>query len=264
MIRHIARLAVLISLAAAPAGAEGLEGVTAQVVVLGEVHDNLAHHQLQAAAVAELAPRALVFEMLTEEQAGKVTPELRADLPALGKALGWAESGWPDFAMYAPIFAAAPEAQIFGAELPRGWARLVMATGVTNVFAIEAVRFGLTEPLEENQLAERLNLQMAAHCGALPLELLPDMVEVQRIRDALLAQAALQALDETGGPVVVITGNGHARTDWGMPIYIARVAPEVTVFSIGQSEDGQTPEGRFDKVIDAPGVEREDPCLAFQ
>ncbi len=264
MMRRFASLAALFSLVAGAVGAGVLDGVAADVVLLGEKHDNPAHHQMQAKAVAELAPRALVFEMLTEEQAGQVTPELRADLPDLGKALGWEAGGWPDFAMYAPIFAAAPEAQIFGAQLPRGWARLAMATGVTNVFAIEAVRFGLTEPLEESQLAERLNLQMAAHCGALPLELLPDMVDVQRIRDALLAQAALQALDETGGPVVVITGNGHARTDWGVPSYIARVAPDVSVFSIGQSEDGQAPEGRFDRVIDAPGVEREDPCLAFQ
>ena len=44
----------------------------ADVVLLGEVHDNPAHHAFQAEAVAYLAPRALVFEMLTPAQAALV------------------------------------------------------------------------------------------------------------------------------------------------------------------------------------------------
>ncbi|MEJ2019704.1 MAG: ChaN family lipoprotein, partial [Maritimibacter sp.] len=65
--------------AALPVWAGGLDGVAADVVVLGEQHDNPAHHLVQAEAVAELAPKALVFEMLTEAQAERAVPELRAD-----------------------------------------------------------------------------------------------------------------------------------------------------------------------------------------
>jgi uncharacterized iron-regulated protein len=79
-----------------------------------------------------------------------------------------------------------------------------------------------------------------------------------------LAQVALQALDETGGPVVVITGNGHARTDWGMPATLARARRDVKVVSVGQGEDDQAPTGRFDLVVMSPLVQREDPCLAFR
>ena len=49
-----------------------------------------------------------------------------------------------------------------------------------------------------------------------------------------------------------------------MPSYLARVAPEVTVVSLGQGEDGGVPDGGFDMVLDAPGVEREDPCAVFR
>ena len=89
------------------------------VHVLGEVHDNPTHHAEQARRVTEIVPAALVFEMLTEAQAARALPELRGDPTALEEALGWAESGWPDFTMYYPVFAAAPEARILGAP-PRG------------------------------------------------------------------------------------------------------------------------------------------------
>ena len=153
---------------------------------------------------------------------------------------------------------------VYGAAVPRDEARAAMQTGVTRTFGDEAGRYGLEDEIATVELADRLNLQMDAHCGALPLELLPQMVELQRLRDAMLARAALDALDETGGPVALITGNGHARKDWGVPSYLARVAPEDTVFVLGQGEDGGVPEGGVDMVLDAPAVERDDPCAVFE
>jgi len=41
----------------------------ADVALLGEIHDNPEHHVRQAEAIASLAPSAVVFEMLTPEQA---------------------------------------------------------------------------------------------------------------------------------------------------------------------------------------------------
>lgn len=237
---------------------------TAQVVLLGEVHDNPHHHARQAELVAGLKPAALVFEMLTPEQAARVTPERRGDTGALGEALGWAQGGWPDFAMYYPIFAAAPEAAIYGAAVPRAAARAAMKRGVAESFGEEAGLYGLDRPLEAGTQAEREAFQHAAHCEALPGEMLPVMVGLQRLRDATLAQAALRALDDTGGPVVVITGNGHARRDWGVPADLARVRPGLAVFALGQSEAGGAAEGVFDRVEQSPGVERDDPCAVFQ
>jgi uncharacterized iron-regulated protein len=254
---------VPLALAAAAATAGVLDGVQANIVVLGEIHDNPAHHRTEAAAVAALAPRALVFEMLDADQAAQVPAPL-PDAEKLADLLDWAQTDWPDFSMYYPIFAAAPQAKIYGAAVPRDAARAAMETGIAAAFGSGAGAYGLTEELGAEELAPRLNLQMEVHCGALPLELLPKMVDIQRLRDARLAEVALEAFDATGGPVAVITGNGHARTDWGVPSYIARVRPEVTVFSLGQSEDGVAPEGTFDRLADAPSVDREDPCAALR
>ena len=197
---------------------------SADVVVLGELHDNSHHHDRQARIVAQLAPTALVFEMLTG-------PQALANIPGGGSetletAFAWENSGWPDFSMYYPIFAAAPAARVFGAAVPRDAARKAMHDGVAFAFGIGAGSYGLTKPLNPDEQKAREALQMAAHCDVMPPEMLPAMVNIQRLRDAELAKMALRAFQLTGGPVVVITGNGHARLDWGMPVYLARVAPE--------------------------------------
>ncbi|MAE92156.1 MAG: hypothetical protein CMI67_21720 [Pelagibaca sp.] len=237
----------------------------AQVVFLGEVHDNPAHHARQAELVAEIRPVAVVFEMLTNEQAASIQPEYLADEAALADLLAWDESGWPDFSMYYPIFQAAGEAAIFGAAMPREEARRARNEPLDRVFGPSAGFYGLDEGLPPEQQAEREAMQMAAHCDALPADMLPVMVGIQRLRDARLAETALEALSMHGAPVVVITGNGHARTDWGAPALIAMAAPEVPVAALGQGEAGRdAPDGRFDLLEETEAVERDDPCAAFE
>ncbi len=232
----------------------------AQVVVLGEQHDNPDHHARQAAWVADIQPAALVFEMLTPPQAANAAFDW-TDQAELDAAVGWSDSAWPSFDMYFPIFAAAPDATIFGAGVLRETLREKLQDPIAE--QPEAARFGLDQPADPEEQAAREALQAIAHCGALPEDVLPMMVDAQRIRDMALADAALRALAQTGGPVVVITGNGHARTDWGMPALMQVAAPEVTVFSLGQGEDGNTVNGGFSLTLDAPAPARGDPCAAF-
>lgn len=242
-----------------------LSALSADVVILGEVHDNPVHHAHQAQAVAALAPAALVFEMLTPDQAALVTEANRGDAAALGAALGWEASGWPDFSMYHPIFTAAPRARIYGAALPREDVRRAVGEGAAAVLGADADRFGLTSPLPAAEQAAREADQMAAHCNAMPAEMMPGMVEAQRLRDASLARAAVQAMAETGGPVAVIAGSGHARRDWGIPAALAVAAPELSVLSVGQieAEGAAAPEQPFDLWLVTEPTPREDPCAAF-
>ncbi|MBZ8118231.1 ChaN family lipoprotein [Roseovarius sp. LXJ103] len=258
-------VALCAPLGAAAQMAEALSvAAGADVVILGEAHDNPDHHAVQAAFVAGIAPAAIVFEMLDAAQAGAITPDLLANEAALEATLGWEASGWPDFSMYYPIFEAAGDAAFYGAAVPRAKARASMSAGVVAAFGPEAGLYGLDSPLEAAEQETREAMQMAAHCDAMPVEMLPAMVDIQRLRDARLAQVAVTAMRETGGPVVVITGNGHARADWGVPVYIMRAAPELSVFTLAQGEDGRPPPGVFDAVLDAPAPDRPDPCLAFQ
>ncbi len=232
------------------------------VVILGEVHDNPQHHVNQARAVSALQPTALVFEMLTPEQASGM-PDDRSDGAAVAAALGWEAAGWPDFAMYHPIFTAAPDAAIFGADLSEEDVRSAVSNGAALVFGREADRFGLTTALSAADQVARQSELLAAHCNALPTDLLPGMVEVQRLRDATLARAIVAAVAVTGGPVAVITGTGHARRDQGIPAVLARAAPNLSVLSVGQVEGPARPVEPFDLWIVTQSPARGDPCAAF-
>jgi uncharacterized iron-regulated protein len=235
----------------------------ADVVILGETHDNPAHHANQARAVMAIQPTALVFEMLTPAQAAR-TPNDRGDADALARAYDWGATGWPDFAMYHPIFAAAPLARVFGADVARDDLARAMSDGAAAAFGMDAARFGLDAPLAAHDLTARLAEQATAHCDMLPADLLPGMVEAQRLRDAALARAALQAVVETGGPVAVITGSGHARNDTGVPALLRLAKPSLTVLSIGQIEGAPEGDVPFDLWIVTDGVAgRGDPCAAF-
>lgn len=233
----------------------------ADVVILGEVHDNPAHHINQAAAIPGIKPRAIVFEMLTPELAA-LDPEF-SDMDAMAQLYQWDARGWPDFAMYHPLFLAVPDVQVFGADTGDAAVGVALAEGAAKAFGDDAARYGLDDALPVQEQALRNAEQSDAHCGALPKELLAGMVEVQRLRDASLARAVVQAMAATGGPVVVITGSGHARKDRGVPAVLAMAAPELQVLSVGQVES-QVADAPFDYwvVTDAPA--RDDPCAAFE
>ncbi|WP_425091731.1 ChaN family lipoprotein [Tropicimonas sp. S265A] len=242
---------------------------SADVVILGELHDNPIHHENQARAVAAIMPKALVFEMLTPDQAAAATPEARSDAARLEAALRWSDGGWPAFSMYWPIFAAAPDAAVLGAALPRDLVRQSVMDGAVAVFeqtGNDPAQFGLDQPLPEAEQTAREEMQQEAHCNALPPQMLPGMVDAQRLRDAAFANAVARAVETYGTPVVLITGNGHARRDWGVPVYLSAVAPELSTYVLGQFEDAPDADyaEQFDAWIVSAPAEREDPCAVFR
>lgn len=234
----------------------------ADVVILGEVHDNPRHHLVQTEAVEVIEPSAVVWEMVTEEGAQRLAQKAASNPEELSKILRWVETGWPPLRMYYPIFEAS-EAPVYGAMVPRAAAQAAMERGAATALGADAARYGLNIPLAPEDQAVREAEQLAAHCDALPAEVLPQLVAIQRLRDAVLARAILNAMDETGGPVAVITGNGHARKDQGIPTFLRRLRPGLKVFVLGQAEDDVLT-GEFDAVINSPAAEREDPCKAFE
>ena len=229
------------------------------VLILGEFHDNPTHHAVQADAARIIAPTAIVFEMLTPAEAQSL-----ADVPREQSAMVAATEGfhWSNIADYADVLAASPV--IIGAALPREDMRASFQAGAAEVFGAEAETYGLTDPLAEEEQSIRELMQFDAHCAAMPLEMMGGMVEAQRLRDATFAQAVIAAHDTYGGPVLLITGNGHARLDWGVPAYLNRVRPDLAVTSVGQGERQEPPEGVFSWTLNgAQSPDRGDPCDAF-
>lgn len=242
----------------------------ADVYVVGEAHDNPTHHEGQAAVIAAVDPTAVVFEMLSPAQAAAWAPAMASDMAALDAGLGWREAGWPDPVIYAPVFKALGEAAVVGAAPDPAAVRRAVRGRATHVFDAAdggmAARYGLDRDLPEAEQAAREAEQQASHCGALPEGLLGGFVEAQRLRDAAFARAVVDAVEAHGPPVVLITGLGHARTDWGVPAVLGLAAPDLSVVSIGQLEGAAGPDAPpFDvvAVTDGPPGGRADPCEGF-
>ncbi|MFX0547175.1 ChaN family lipoprotein [Roseovarius sp. S1116L3] len=246
------RRALLLTCLAMPAMAQP----AADVVILGEVHDNPEAHLGQAEMLRALQPTAVVFEMLTAAEAE------RADADRSAIAAAWEASGWDDFEIYAPIFDALGAARIIGAAAPRAQVRAVYTDGPAALFGEVAPIYRLDAPLPDDQQAQRETEQFEAHCEAMPIEAMVGMVAVQRYRDAVFARAALEALEIYGAPVAVIAGNGHARTDWGIPAMIALAAPGVRTHAIGFVE--KETDMPFDETLTVPVADRDDPCKSLK
>ncbi len=269
------RYLIVLVFAPLPAVAQQMSGedwsgfAKADVVVIGEVHDNPHHHLNQALGVAALDPGAIVFEMLTPELAGRIGAENRNAPDVLAETLEWEERGWPDFSMYFPIFAAAPQAAIFGGGLPNEDVRRATTDGAAAVFGASAAIFELDQDYGDAVQQELQAEQQVAHCNALPPASLPGMVEAQRLRDAALARGTLAAVYESraraaSSPVVVITGNGHARSNLGVPSLLKMLPDGLTVVSVGQFEIDAPKNPNFDYWMVTEASDRPDPCLAFK
>ncbi len=234
------------------------EALTADIVVLGELHNYDAHHETQEVFLRAIAPKAVVYEMLRPEEAAQLEDVERSEAEIRKAASTF---HWSNITDYAGLLTLSPE--IIGAARAPDEVRRAFSEGAAPVFGSLSATYGLTDALSEEEQSLREQLQFTAHCEAMPLEMMGGMVEAQRFRDAAFARTALEALDRFGPPIVVITGNGHARSDWGIPRFLTRVRPDLAVFSLGQSVDGHVA-GSFDFVLDAPRQADEDPCAAFR
>ena len=258
----------------------------ADVVLLGEKHDNEDHHRLQARLIRAMigAGRrpAVVFEMITEDRQGALDAWLSqqpADAAGLGDAVGWEESGWPAWSTYRPIAEAALTAALplRAGSLPRPLAKEPGQDRPSPLDPARQARLGLDEPLSE-PLATRMTRELfEAHCELVPEASLAPILQVQRIRDAVLADnvAMALALPETDG-AVLITGGGHARSDLGVPLYLSRLAPGrslVTIVFLEVADDATTPEAYgeryqgavpFDFLWFTPRANDRDYCLELK
>lgn len=250
----------------------------ADVVLLGERHDNADHHLLQAWAVSALAAAgrrpAVAFEMIPRDRADALASYLAAGGTAegLGKALDWAERGWPDWAIYRPIaeVALAEGLAILASDLPDAKRRQISEVGAEALPEKLRADWALAQPWPEEMTQSLLQELARAHCDVAPPEAFADSAEVQRARDAAMADSLLQALQRADA-AVLIAGAGHTRPDRGVPWFLTARAPAVDSLSIAfrEVEMGETDpasygdQGGHDVIWFTPRHDDVDPCEAF-
>jgi len=255
------------------------------IILLGETHDNIRHHQLQAQFVSYLAKNkpAIAYEMLNQNQQAvidqfqlkeykhKQNSDKLTDLFA--STIQWEKSGWPEWSFYRPIFYHTIDAQlaIIATNMPLKQVRNVIKKGRSSLD--QNYQDLLTQYQYDAALQSELEQEVqSAHCDMLPKTMLSPMLLGQQVRDLSMTQAIQKAASKQ---VIVIAGSGHTRTDYGIPFYLTQENPTLSIASIAfveVSDDEFKPSDYisawsqtakqlpFDYVWFTPRAEREDPC----
>jgi uncharacterized iron-regulated protein len=254
--------------------------------LLGEVHDNPAHHAIRAGLIRRIAATgakpAVVFEQFDLEHAADlVAAQATAqgagtspDAEALASAGALDRKGWM-WPLHEPVIAAALESRlpVRAGNLAR--ADLMRAARTPAGTAIDApwyARFAAAAwtPAQEATLRDDI---VEGHCGKLPAAALPPIVRAQRIRDAAMAQAVADAGTTDGA--ILIAGDGHVRRDVGVPVYLDGASKDVVSVGLVETEPAEhddyalsrrfaqsPPPYDFAWATDA--VTREDPCAGVR
>jgi uncharacterized iron-regulated protein len=246
------------------AGCAAPDAAPPPLLLLGEVHDNVAGHAWRLAHVQALidsgARPALALEMFDrgDQAALDAQAPRQADAAALVAAVlaarpaGGARSGW-HWPHYEPLMALALRhgLPLVAANVGRDEARRVMREGLAAT--------GFDPVVPEDLLAAQASLIEASHCGQVGGELARRMALAQVARDQQMARA-VQAHAARG--VVLVAGNGHVRTDIGVPRWLSP-ATRSHVVALGVLEEGD-PLTAFDRRVFVPPQTRADPCAGLR
>src|SRR6266850_965744 len=215
--------------------------VSSRFVLLGERHDNPDHHALQAKLIRGMIEAgrrpAVGFEMLA-------TDDAPANVP------------------------------IVATNLSRAATAAVRRNGLPGLGPTLMSQLRLADLTPDTRLAMTRELR-ESHCGQIPEDMIDRMADIQWARDARIAASLARGGQRDGA--VLIAGAGHVRRDRGVPVHLARQAPDATIASVAFVEvDGAaTKPGDyavrfagdalpFDYVWFTPKIDDADPCETFK
>lgn len=237
----------------------------ADFVLLGEVHDNIHHHRLRAQFIRELAPDVVIAEHLEQGrqarwQRDSTSPTMVID--TLTEA-GFDGPGW-QWPLHAPLFEGLARAGIpvLGGNISRDLARRLVREGSAALPATLATTLDKA-PLPRTAQATLDADLLESHCGQLPASRVPGMRLAQRARDAAMATTLL---DLNRKPALLVAGNGHVRTDYGVPVLLSELRPGARILSIGFLEEGRSAsdEKFYTYIWRTPPASRDDPCASMK
>lgn len=242
--------------------AERLRG--ADVVLLGELHDNAHHHKVRAGLIPQFATdkTTIVAEHLPTGRRVTSTGSSLSDLEAAGfNRTGW---GWP---LHQPLFESilGRGYALVGGNLPAGFSKELMTQGqaAMSLPMAQSYERAVLPATARGRLEQDL---IDGHCGKLPDKYLGPMKLVQRATDIAMAKSLI-----THRPSVLVAGNGHVRRDYGVPQVLSALEPALKIISVGFYENGtdrseliKSLAGRYDFVWLTDEAQRTDPCADFK
>ena len=215
----------------------------AQVVAVGEKHDEARHHQVQAEVVRELAARGRPVTVGLEMVSTDDQPVLDAFLScAMSEAdfSAWWDKAWGyPYAIYKPIFDAARAAQlpVAGLNVPRPLIKEVARKGLTGLTPADRAKLpAFILDSDDAHYRAYVERSLDDH-GPMPPARRANMREVQAVWNEAMGEKAA-ALAASGRLVVVVAGQGHMLYGGGIPESAARRGARTALVVLPYPLDG--------------------------
>ena len=213
------------------------------IVILGEVHDNLRQHQIHGELIIQIKQQRELantqsgekkpYSVVVEHLAAGANPKLHDKVEDALSSAGFNFKAWA-WPAHESLFNAIALSglELRGGNLLSSDEKQIYQTNGSNAPknlkpVIERATLNETD---QNKILKEIR---DGHCGLFPENKLPQMVSVQRARDASLAYESVQF-----SPSILMVGNGHVWKDIGVPQVIRANYPNKSVVSILFLEDG--------------------------
>lgn len=235
------------------------EMAAADVVFLGEFHDDEVAHRLQATILEAMqgtvgGSRAVVLSMeMFESDVQGVVDEYRAGLITEDHFLR-SSRPWPRYAdHYRPMveFARTEGLQVVAANPPRRYVNLVSREGPAALTRLSDAAKAILPPLPLSPPTDRYRAQWDSlmggagmggtpgqPAGGVPRHGVPENgisngLWAQTLWDAGMAWSVAEALERGGNPLVVhLAGAFHVNKGTGIPEHLARYRPSTRMYTV--------------------------------
>lgn len=238
----------------------------ADVIVLGELHDDHVAHLVQRAVVEDVAARrpgtVLAMEMLERDEQivvddyrdGVISSEEFTKLTFSGSWSG--EGSWDDW--YLPIIDAAHEhgAIVIAANAPRRYVTLARTDGYERLEELPGERRRFVDwpdPQVDGAYRRRFMNLMSSHGDdEIDPEIAESFFRAQQTWDATMAASVAGNMPGDGGASILLLGRFHSDHEGGTVQMLRRLAPgaNILVISLGPPDDDEGEGPRADLVIE--------------
>ncbi len=187
---------------------------SATVVAVGESHDSVADHNLQAEVLTALAARtpklAVAFEMVCYEDQAVLDSFMSGALSEAGFAVWWKKNWGYDYSLYKPIFDAAKAAklQAFGLNAPIGLVKAVSKGGLSSLTPADRARLPFQIMQSADPRYRQYVLDAVSGHGPLTPDQLRNRLEAMAVWNETMGEK-ISLLTAEGRTVLVIAGQGH-------------------------------------------------------
>ena len=236
---------------------------SADVLYLGEKHDNSEHHARQLEILQDLVDRGLTpaigFEFFDVSETGYLKQYVEGTQSSLmiakaksaiseeqwlRRRLGWQDTNDEYWGFYFRLLELAKvyQLEVFGADLPSSIKSRLSRVGLKGLNSVE---FSLLTPTElEDEAYQKLMHEVfrQAHCGWGEEGLLKRLYQTWVARNDRMATSIVQiAKENKSRPIVVILGKGHVQHSQGVFERVAHLNPELRQINLGFTEISRAP-----------------------